>query len=317
MAAYIVKRIFQALIVCVLVSILIFVCLRLLPADPILIFITKSDAASYSPEMLDELRHELGLDKSLPMQYFDWVSKVIRLDLGNSFTFKQKVTELLLKRIPVSFHIGIISFILSGILGVIFGVLSGIRRGTWIDNIITPLSNLGVSLPTFWLGIILIYFFSFKWGWLPTYGYTSPFTDFWLSTKQLVMPVLVLMALPLCLVTRQARSSTLEVSRQDYVRTAWAKGLSEKVVITRHILKNCLIPIITVIGMGVPHIFAGEVLVEMVFNIPGMGRMLVDAVTSLDYNLLQSGVLFITIVVVFCNLVVDISYSWVDPRVRY
>ena len=317
MLSYIIQRIFQAIIVIILVSIIIFTIMRTLPADPLLIYLSQDDIVYYTEERLDELRHELGLDKSMPMQYIDWISGVVRLDLGDSFHYKQKVTTLIGRSLPKTVHIGIIAFILSGIFGIIFGILAAIRRGTWIDNFITPLSNLGVVLPQFWLGILLIYFFAYKLGWLPTYGYTSPFVDFWLSTKQIIMPVIVLMSLPLCLVTRQMRSSMLEIAGQDYIRTAWSKGLNEKLVIQKHMLRNSLIPVITVMAMGVPHIFAGSVLVEIVFNISGMGQLLVNATTSSDYNLLQGGMLIIVAVVVATNLIVDISYSWIDPRVRY
>jgi peptide/nickel transport system permease protein len=317
MIGYIVRRLVLAVIVCILVSIIMFLCMRLLPADPILIYASQSDVGSYTEEKLAEMRHELGLDRSLPVQYGTWISKVVRLDFGESFTYKEKVLTLIGRRLPVTVHLGILAFLLSGIVGILFGVISGARRGTWIDTVITTLSNIGVAVPPFWLGIILIFIFSFKWGILPTHGYTSPFENFWLNTQQIILPVLVLSALPLCLVTRQTRSSMLEVMRQDYVRTAWSKGLTERVIVLRHVLKNSLIPVITVIGMGVPLIFAGSVLVEVVFSIPGMGRMLVDAVNSVDYNLLQGGILLITGVVVMCNLIVDISYSWVDPRVRF
>ena len=317
MIGFTVRRLVLALVVCLIVSIIVFLGLRLLPADPLLIYISQSDQSHYTPEKLAEMRHELGLDRSLPVQYGDWLFKVLRLDFGKSIAYRDNVLAMIGRRLPVTVHLGILAFILSGILGVVFGVLSGIRRGTWIDIIITTVANLGVALPPFWLGILLIYIFSFKLGVLPTFGYTSPFENFWLSARQVILPVLVLSTLPLCLVTRQTRSSMLEVLHQDYIRTAWSKGLTEKVVIIRHTLKNSLIPVLTVLGMGVPLIFAGSVLVEVVFNIPGMGRLLVDAANSLDYSLLQGGILLITVVVVLCNLIVDISYSWVDPRVRY
>lgn len=317
MISYIIQRIFQAIIVIILVSMLIFIIMRTLPADPLLIYLSQDDIVYYTEEKLDEIRHELGLDKSWPMQYIDWMSGVLRLDLGDSFHYKQKVASLIGRALPKTVHIGIVAFVISGVLGIIFGILAAVRRGTWVDNVITPLSNLGVVLPQFWLGILLIYFIAYKWGVLPTYGYTSPFDDFWLSTRQIIMPVIVLCSLPLCLVTRQMRSSMLEIAGQDYIRTAWSKGLNEKLVIQKHMLRNSLIPVITVMAMGVPHIFAGSVLVEVVFNISGMGQLLVNATTSSDYNLLQGGILIIVAVVVMTNLLVDISYSWIDPRVRY
>jgi peptide/nickel transport system permease protein len=317
MVGFTIRRLLLAIIVILLVSIIVFLGLRLLPADPVLIYMSQSDQATMTPAKMEEMRHELGLDKALPVQYGEWLSKVVRLDFGKSIAYKEPVMTMIGRRLPVTVHLGILAFILSAVLGVVFGMLSGVRRGTWVDSVITTLANLGVALPPFWLGILLIYIFAFKWGLLPTSGYTSPFSDFWLSFRQIILPVFVLSTLPLCLVTRQTRSSLLEVLHQDYIRTAWSKGLSEKVIIIRHSLKNSLIPVITVIGMGVPLIFAGSVLVEVVFNIPGMGRLLVDAVNSLDYSMLQGGILLITVVVVICNLIVDISYSWIDPRVRY
>jgi peptide/nickel transport system permease protein len=183
--------------------------------------------------------------------------------------------------------------------------------------VLTVLANAGIAIPIFWLGIMMIYLFALDLRWLPVMGYTSPFVDFWKSTKQLIMPVICISVMPLASTVRQTRSSVLEIMRQDYIRTAWSKGLRERVVVIRHTLKNSLIPVITLAGMGISTIIGGSVLIEQVFNIPGMGRLAVSAVMNLDYPLAQAVALIIAVAVVVSNLIVDLSYGWLDPRIRY
>jgi peptide/nickel transport system permease protein len=183
--------------------------------------------------------------------------------------------------------------------------------------LVTVLSNLGITVPIFWLGILLIYFLGLKARLLPLFGYTSPFVDFGLSTRQLILPVICLSIFPIASSARQTRSSILEVIRQDYIRTAWAKGLRQRVIVFKHILKNGLIPVVTLSGIGLSHILGGSVLVETVFNIPGMGRLGVEAVLSQDYAIVQAIILITALMVVLANLIVDISYGWLDPRIRY
>jgi peptide/nickel transport system permease protein len=192
-----------------------------------------------------------------------------------------------------------------------------VRRGKWLDKVVTPLTYVGITIPVFWLGILLIYAFGLKLNWLPISGYTSPLDDFWLSTRQLVMPVLCLAVFGLAANARQMRSSMLETIRQDYIRTAWSKGLKERTIIVRHAMKNSLIPVITLMGMGVGIIFGGSVLVETVFAIPGVGRLLVSSILGQDYVVVQGITLVIAVIVLLVNLIVDISYGWFDPRIRY
>jgi len=210
-----------------------------------------------------------------------------------------------------------VAFVVSNILGIVVGLIAAIRRGTWIDTVVTGLAYLGVCIPVFWLGILMIYAFGYKLHLLPIAGYTSPFDNFWLSTKQIIMPVICLSIFGVASIARQVRSSMLEVITQDYIRTAWAKGLRERVVVMRHALKNSLIPIITLIGMSVSAIFGGSVIVETVYAIPGMGRLMVTALFGHDYVVVQSGVLIVAFIMIFMNLIVDISYGWIDPRIRY
>jgi peptide/nickel transport system permease protein len=317
MAAYIIRRLIQAVVILILVTIIIFLAMRLLPGDPILMLLTQEQVQEFTIEQLEQLRHEFGLDKPLAVQYFDWISGVVRGDLGTSIGFRTPVSGLIAKRVPITFHLGILSFIISHIVGILAGVICAVRRGGWLDTFVTVLANIGITVPIFWLGIMMIYLFALYLGLLPVMGYTSPFDDFWLSTRQLIMPVFCLSIVPLASATRQTRSSMLEVMQQDYVRTAWSKGLRERTVIIRHALKNGLIPVITLAGLGLSHIIGGSVLIETVFNIPGMGRLAVTSVLNRDYPIAQGVVLIIAGTVVLANLAVDLSYGWLDPRIRY
>jgi peptide/nickel transport system permease protein len=319
MAAYIIRRLFQGLIVLVILTLLVFTAMRLLPGDPLMIYVSQrsQNLREMSPEQIAELRHEYGLDRPLTEQYFNWLGGIFHGDLGESLFYKQSVGELLRQRLPVSLYIGMLSLIVSTVVGIIAGTLAAVRRGTWIDNIVTPLSYVGITIPIFWLGILMIYFFGLKLNWLPIAGFTSPFDDFGYSTRQLIMPVICESIFGIASNARQMRSSILEVVQQDYVRTAWAKGLKENAVIIKHVMRNSLIPVITLAGMGVGFIFGGSVLVETVFAIPGMGRLLVTSIFNYDYQVVQGITLVIAVVIFSVNLLVDISYGWLDPRIRY
>lgn len=312
-----VRRIVQSVIVILIVSVMVFAGMRLLPGDPIYMMYNPNQLQNFSKEQLDDIRHKAGLDQSLAAQYFDWLGGVFKGNLGNSIVTKEPVMVDLVKRIPITVHIGALAFIIAALLGIPAGIISAVRRGTWVDTVVTTLANIGITVPIFWLGIILVYVFAVKMHWLPTSGYTSPVENFWLNTKQLIMPVFCLSIFALAGNARQARSSMLEVLRQDYVRTAWSKGLKERVVIMRHALKNGLIPIVTLAGMGIASIFGGSVLIEQVFNIPGMGRLAIDSLFNLDYTYIQGITLVMTAIVVLSNLLVDLSYGWLDPRIRY
>ena len=268
---------------------LVFFFMRLLPGDPILIYVSSTSAyASMSPEAIDQLRAQYNLDKPLWVQYFLWLRNVFRGDLGESITYHEDVGGLIAKRLPITMHIGILGFIVATVLGTASGLLAGLRRGKLADQIITPLAYIGICIPIFWLGILLMYVFGLKLGWLPIGNYTSPFEDFWLNTRQIIMPVICQCVTGLAALSRQMRSSVLEVVQQDYIRTAWSKGLRERVIVTRHMLKNSLIPVITLMGFAVGLIFGGSVFIETVFNIPGVGRLLVDGIFGQDYVIVQA-----------------------------
>jgi peptide/nickel transport system permease protein len=317
MITYITRRCIQAVFILLLVSVIVFLALRLLPGDPIYLLLTSEELQVKTTEEVQALRHEYGLDRSLVVQYFDWLSGVIHGDFGTSIRFHFSVGQLMLERIPLTIHLGTLAFIIAHIAGIAAGVICAVRRGKWLDTVVTVLANIGITVPIFWLGIMMIYLFAVYLKWLPVMGYTSPFDDFWLSTKQLIMPVICLAIMPMASAARQTRSSMLEVMQQDYLRTAWSKGLKEQAVIFRHAMKNGLIPVFTLLGLHLSTIIGGSVLIETVFNIPGMGRLAVASVLNRDFLVTQGITMVIAAAITFVNLVIDISYGWLDPRIRY
>jgi len=317
MAAYIGRRLITALIVIIIVSLLVFLVIRILPGDPVLIYLSRTEVSNLTPQEIQAVRVKFGLDKPMAVQYVTWLGQVVRGNLGQSLYQQEDVAKLMAQRLPITPNLSVLSFLLSGIIGITFGLICALRRGKAIDSTLTTIAIFGITIPTFWLAIMLIYLFGLKWQVLPLYGYVSPFTDLGSNIKHIILPVFCMAIFPIASVTRQTRSSTLEVTRQDYIRTAWAKGLRERVIVIRHILKNGLIPVITLSGMSLSNIIGGSVIIETVFNIPGMGRTAVNAVFAHDYPIVQGCVFVIAITVLLVNLLVDISYGWLHPRIRY
>ncbi len=313
MFAFIVRRLLQTVLVLLFVSAIVFSLMHLIPGDPALVIL--GDQAT--PEQIAVLHRELLLDQPLWVQYLQWLRDVLAGNLGRSIFYNSSVTDLLTTRLPITLHIGIVAFILSTVVSIPAGIVSAVRRGGWIDSLITLFTNVAMAVPVFWLGILGIYFFALRLGWLPVQGYTSPAENFALNTRQIIMPAVCLAVVPLASLARQTRSSMLEVIQQDYIRTARSKGLSEWAVITGHALKNAIIPVITLLGMQVRNLVGGAVLIEQVFNIPGMGRLMVTGVFNKDFVVVQGTVMVVAIVVALANLLVDISYGYVDPRIRF
>jgi len=311
--AVIVRRLLHTVIVLFLLSLIVFALIYFIPGDPVVTMI----GADATKEEIDALRAELGLDKPLLVQYGNWLLKVLQGDLGKSILYRENVADLIKKRMPITLYLGLLALIITAVFGTMAGIICAVRRGTFLDAAVTVFANMGIAVPVFWLGIIGIYAFAIELSWLPVQGYTSPFKDFWLSTKQVIMPVICLAVTPLASIARQARSSMLEVIQQDYIRTAWSKGLKERIIIMRHALKNALIPVVTLLGTQARFVIGGSVLVETVFNIPGMGRLIVRSVFDKDFTIVQGAVLVTAIVVAMANLIVDISYAYLDPRVSY
>jgi peptide/nickel transport system permease protein len=318
MTAYIIRRLLLGVIILLLVTIMVFLAMRLLPGDPLIIFISQSQVEMFTPEQLADLRAEYGLDKSLPVQYISWLGNILQGDMGKSIIFMgQDVGYLISNKLPITIYFGAMSFIVSAFFGIIFGVICALRRGKWIDSVVTISANIGITLPAFWVGILMMYLFSLSLHWLPTSGYIAPTENLGQSLRAAIMPVICLSLFSVASLTRQTRSAMLEVVSQDYIRTAWSKGLRERVIIFRHTIKNAMIPVVTILGLQVGLVFGGSVLIETVFNIPGMGRLMAESLFSHDYQIVQAGTLVIAMVVVLSNLVVDISYGWFDPRIRY
>lgn len=318
MGTYILRRLIMAVFILIIVTFIVFFVMQLLPGDPLVIFLgQQAGSGSMSQEQIDQLYIRYGLDKPLMVQYWNWISGVVRGDMGESIYYHEEVSELLLERFPVTLDLGIKSFILYNILGITLGMIAALRRGKWVDTVATLTSYFGVSIPVFWLGLLLIYAFGLKLDWFPIMGYTPIWEDLGRNLYESVMPVLCLSLMGWATIARQTRSSVLEVISQDYIRTAWSKGLTERTVIMKHVLKNSLIPVITVMGIGLGLMFGGQVFIEQVFAIPGVGRLLVGSVFAQDYQVVQSATLLIAAIVIFVNLLVDISYGWFDPRIRY
>lgn len=312
MVRYILKRLGQSVIVIFIVSVMVFVLMHSIPGDPVSIFL--GDSAT--PEQIEYYTKEFGLDQPLYIQYFRWVQGLFHGELGRSITYQLDVKELLLERVACTVSVTLPAFIIAIVIGIILGVITSVNRGKPKDYILTSIANIGIATPSFWLGILLVYIFALKLKILPVQGYVSPSESLTGYLRCLVMPVIVLSIGHLASTTRQTRSSMLEVLSQDYIRTARSKGLSEKKVIYKHALRNALIPIVTMMGGAIGGLIGGTVVIESLFNIPGVGSLMLTAITNKDYMVVQNVTFFISVVVVIANLIVDILYGVIDPRIR-
>lgn len=312
MGKFIIKRVLISIIVVFLVSVFAFSLMHILPGEPARL--TLGEEASQ--EDVDALRKELNLDKPVLEQYFIWIGGVFRGDFGRSIQYHRPVLDIMLERLPRTVAIGLPTLVISVIVGLAFGIISAVRRGKVIDQIITFLATIGMGTPVFWLGILGIYLFSMKLGILPIQGFTSPTEDFAKYVHQAILPVFCLSTHQVASISRQTRTNMLDVINQDYIRTARANGIKTSSIIFKHALRNALIPIVTVIAMQVRVVIGGSLIVEQVFNIAGIGQLLQTAVGNRDYLIVQGAVLVISLVTVGCNLLVDILYGVVDPRIR-
>lgn len=312
MIAYIGQRLIQTVVTLVLVSLFAFSLMHVVPGEPIRAML----GSEVDQEQVDKIRHDLGLDLPFAVQYLRWISNAACGDLGKSIHYGDAISDTIKVRLPITFRLGLFALLLSAAIAIPLGAISAVERGSLFDSFVTLLANLGAAVPIFWLGLVGIYFFGLQLGWLPIQGYTSPFEDFWLSVRQSVMPVLLLAVGPVSSLTRQTRSSMLEVIRQDYIRTAKAKGMARWAIIAGHALRNAIIPVVTLLGLQVRNLAGGAVLVEMVFNIPGMGRLMVEGILARDFPVVQGCILVIGLTVALANLAVDLSYGYIDPRIR-
>lgn len=316
MLRYIAGRVLSLAPVVLLVSVAAFAFIRLLPGDPVIAMLGTSGQG------LDErtyalARHDLGLDRPLPVQYARWVGGLARGDLGASAVTHQPVGEALRDRFPVTLQLTISSFIVSLVIGVPAGVMSAYKRGSLLDRAMSVFALGGVAMPSFWLGILLIILFAVQLSLLPPSGFVSIATDPAEFLRHMVLPAITLGAVQAAVIMRQTRSSLLEVLNEDYVRTARAKGLIERRVVLSHGLRNALLPVVTVLGLQVSRLLGGSVVVETVFAMPGFGRYGVDAIFIRDYPVVQVVVLATALIVVFANLITDLLYAVLDPRIKF
>lgn len=313
MSRYILKRVLSMIPVLFLVSVGVFFIVHLTPGDPALYMLGEE----VNPASLAALRHDLGLDQPIPIQYLNWLSKVLRGDLGTSIASHQPVLDAILQRLPVTVELTILAMVVSLVIAIPTGILSATRRGSRADLVSTTLALLGVSMPSFFLAILLIFIFSLNLRWLPPIGFTPILDDPMANLKGMILPAITLGSATAAIVARLTRSSLLEVFQLDYIRTARAKGLAERWVIYRHALKNAMIPVVTIIGLQVGGLLGGAIITETIFVLPGVGRLAVDSIFSRDFPVLQGVVLFLSFIYLFVNLAVDIVYSYLDPRIHY
>jgi peptide/nickel transport system permease protein len=313
MTAYTIRRLLLALPTLIIVSVFIFGMMRLIPGDPA----TLQVGDDASQERIAALREQLGLGKPVYTQYFSWLADVMRLDLGTSLRTGQPVSESIVRAVPVSAQLAVMAVLLSVSIGIPLGIVSAITRGSSVDYGARLIAILGLSIPSFVLGTLLLYLPSIWFGWLPPIGYVPIHEDPSRNLLQFMLPAATIGYRSSGITARMTRSSLLEVLGQDYIRTATAKGLLARVVIVRHALKNALIPVTTIVGDQLGSLLAGAVISETIFSLPGVGRLFLDAAAERDYTMIQGVVLFIAAVVVFTNLAVDLLYAALDPRIKY
>lgn len=312
MGHFLIRRLAGAFLVLVLVSLMSFALIWLVPGDPAAAFLD----ASATPEQVAKLRSALGLDLSLPQQMFGWYGRILSGDLGQSILLNRSVTAALIERLPVTLSLAALALAFAVFFGVAAGIIAAVNHNRWPDQAVMTTALLGLSVPDFWLGLVMVLVFAVSLGWLPSGGFTPFMASPGQWLRGMILPALTLGLVQVGFIARMARASMLDTLSQDYVRTADAKGLAKLHVVLRHALPNAMIPILTVIGIVSGALLGGAVIVEQVFSIPGIGRLIVGAIASRDFPVLQGGLLFLAVVYLAINLVVDILYAVVDPRVR-
>ncbi|HET7528539.1 MAG TPA: ABC transporter permease [Burkholderiaceae bacterium] len=313
MTDYLLKRLAQVVPTLVFVSMLIFGLQQLLPGDPAKILAGEEQ----DPSVIAHLRVKLHLDEPLPVRYAYWVGGVLKGDFGESIRTQQPVLELVLQKLPVTIQLGTMAFMIAVLIGIPTGIVAAVGRGTWWDSAANAVALWGISTPNFWLGILLILLFSVQLGWLPASGYVSPLEDLRANLASMIMPAFVLGNALAAVLMRHTRSAMLQVLSSDYVRTARAKGLSERTVILKHALRNALTPVITLGALELGTLLSGAVLTEQVFTIPGFGKLIVDSVFNRDYAVVQGVVLVTATAYILLSLLADLAYFVVNPRLQH
>ena len=319
MQVYLIKRLMLFIPTMLLVFTLVFVILRVVPGDPAVAMLSggAQTEKAFTQEDVDRLKAKLGTDRPLVVQYGDWIWGLTRLDFGTSFFYDQPIWDDIKDRVPITFELTVLALLMAGIVAIPLGVLSAIKQDSLPDYLGRIITIGGIAIPNFWIGILMVFFLANVFDWLPPLGYTDIWKDPWTNLQQLVFPALALAITHMAFVGRVTRSAALEVIREDYIRTARSKGLSEKIVIWRHVLKNALLPVVTVAGYEFGRLMGGTVLIETIFNVPGMGQLLIGGINHRDFPMVQGIVVVITFLVLIINLVVDMLYGLLNPRIRY
>ncbi len=310
---YALKRLFVAIPSLLIASVIVFSLSRFIPGDVVTLMMEENQYA----QDLEEMRAKLGLDRPIHVQYVHWMSRALQGDLGESLYTGRSVLSELGRRLPVSLELGAVALFFAVLLGVPIGIVSAVRQDSIKDYVSRSGAILGLSMPGFWLGTLVVVLPAVYWGWSPPIQYRAFETDPWGHLVQFLLPGFLLGIASAAAIMRLTRTQLLEVLRQDYVRTAWAKGLADRAVVLKHSLKNALIPVVTVFGIQVAQVLSGTVVFESIFGLPGMGRFLFDAISERDYPVIQGVNLVIVTTVVGVNLLVDLAYAWLDPRIRY
>lgn len=313
MLAFVCKRLISTVPVLLTVALLVFFMLRLTPGDPAAIIAGDNS----TPQQVAEIRERLGLDEPIPTQLAIWFGRLLQGDLGESFFFKKSVAELIGQRIGPTLALATVTLAITLIVAIPLGVLAAYRQGRWLDRLVMGFSVLGFSIPVFVLGYLLIYVFSVRLDLFPVQGYRSLANGFWPFLYHLILPAVTLSVIYIALIARITRASVIDVLNEDYIRTARAKGLTDRAVLLHHALRTAAVPIVTVVGIGIALLIGGVVVTESVYNIPGLGRLTVDAVLARDFPVIQAVILVFSFIYVLINLAIDISYSLLDPRIRY
>ena len=318
MTGYLFQRFALFVPTLILVSFVVFAIMRFLPGDPAIALLSQGGEGSYTEEDVQRMREKLGTDRQFHVQYADFIKGLATWDLGESFFYTDiPVSRMLETRFPLSIELALLALILSYVVAVPLGVLSAVRQDDWFDGAARVFTVGGIALPPFVVGLLTIFILARFFGWLPPLGYAQIWTDPLKNLQQLIFPALVLGYFNMAFATRVTRSAMLEVLREDYIRTARSKGLHETMVIARHALKNAFLPVLTVAGFQLSRLIGGAVIIEVIFVIPGVGSLLVTSVLIRDYPIVQSTVMLIAVVVLVLNLIVDLAYGWINPRIRY
>lgn len=314
MLQLLVRRILYGVIVLALMLVFVFAVMRLVPGDAV--ELQLADAGAVSEEQVAAMKDELGLSDPMPVQLAKWVGNAVQGDLGSSLWSDEPVTETILDRLPVTFELTVLAMLIAMAIGIPAGVFAAVRRNSWVDNVIRVGSVVGVSIPNFWLGLMLLTLLSLWFNWIPPLGYRGLFEDPWTNIQQVILPSLALGVAVSASLARLTRSAVLEVLQADFIRTVRAKGLSERGVVFRHALRNSLISVVTLIGLQLGALLGGTVILESIFSLPGMGSLIFEAVSRRDYPVIQAAVLVYGATFIAVNILVDLAYGWIDPRVR-